>query len=196
MREKAFKTALDGVQKNRWLEKWVRGSPFAWLLKPILHWHAMVIILCQLCETPEYHEAWTVINEAFQAWSDNYVYTRSKFWKPLCRLHERAQRAQTLRVQTLRKPDATPMTTDNGDQNGFTTNLGAPPSFAAGDSMWHMPLGLTYTSYNQSSIAAPLDMSPGLSMPMDDILLPTEPLMGDGVPWDWASWDAIYSENP
>ena len=191
LREKAFNKALDAIRKNRELEINVEGTPHAWLLKPILHWHAMVIVLCVLCERQkEYDDVWAVVEEAIGAWSKNHLYTRSKLWKPLCRLYERAQRTRLIETPKLARASF-----GSEDQPPYPTDTETLMSYDFGDSMYQLPTSFTNTAFGQPGSTAPLDITQGFDMPMDDIMLPPDPLMADGAPWDWSTWDAIYREG-
>ena len=194
IREKAFNTALEAIRVNRELEAEVQGTNHGWLLKPILHWHAMVIVLCVLCETSDDHDqAWATVDESFSAWSGNPNYSKSKLWKPLCRLYERAK--ETRRDGRAKPNGPAPITPESAEQDLSPLNFAQPISFNSPEPTFQFTPGFDVTNYNQAQIPQPYDITPGFDMPMDEMMLSHDPLVTEGVPWDWSTWDATYNDT-
>lgn len=194
LKAKAFKKALEAIRSNRQLESEVEGMNHKWLLKPILHWHAMVIVLCVLCEKPhEFGEAWTIVDESFDAWRGKSWYTRSKLWKPLCKLYERSQR---IRFTRRREPvDVASTSPADATSEMPSTGLNGLPSINMADSAFQIPLNFDNTSYGPPGVMQPFNADHGFGMSVDDFVLGRNPIIADEVPWDWSTWDAVCTEN-
>ena len=173
------------------VEDKVFNTNFAWLLKPILHWHAMVIIICVLCGHPEgYDEAWRVVDDAFNTWSGNPHYYKSKLWKPLCKLYENAQRTRQARLASL----------NNGDGHDVAEHL-APmdfmpnASFDVADPAFQIPMDFANLDYGQTAPLDPLGGTQAFDVPMNNATFPQDPLLAEEIPWDWSTWEPTYNAS-
>ena len=193
LRQKAFDTALHNVIVNRMVEDKVHNTNFAWLLKPILHWHAIVIILCVVCGKPEgYDEAWRVLGDAFDKWSSNPHYYKSKLWQPLYKLYESARRSRLARLTR-----ANSLNNGEGHKAEGLAPMDFMPtaSFDVADPAFQIPMDFENIDYEQNIPADSLGDTQGLDMTIDNAMFPQDPLLAEEIPWDWSAWEATYNAS-
>ena len=184
---------MEAIEINRLLESQVRGTNHGWLLKPILHWHAMVIVLCVFCENPEGRdEAWKAIAQSFDAWSADPQYSKSRLWKPLCRLYERAQRVRLTWRPKLSDTSQAPAAKAEQDPTPFSLSL--PISLNSPDPLLQLPTNFEGMGYDQLGPTQSFSATQSFGMPMEDMMITQDPLMTE-IPWDWSTWDATYNET-
>lgn len=95
---RCLQTAIAYLQLSSAIMRDERARPHLWLFRTIVPWHALAVALAELCtETTgdAADEAWEVIDDGYQSWSEEMAESKDGLlWKPIRRLHKRAMEAR------------------------------------------------------------------------------------------------------
>lgn len=100
IRDRLFIACIEIIEYSRLLETaGTRTKKWGWVFHTYAHWHAIVYILCEICNRPRSpltDRAWRVVDTVFTGWDDAVRYSRNpkngRLWLPLRKLMAKARR--------------------------------------------------------------------------------------------------------
>lgn len=92
-RSRLLTLSLEAVKYSYLLEKHVLTSGWAWLFHSYIQWHAVALILSELCVLPRSamtDQAWEIMSAAFDTWLLDPCQQNAMLWKSIMQLKKRA----------------------------------------------------------------------------------------------------------
>ena len=90
--------AINIMEKTNEVEADEHAAQFRWFLKPYVQWHALAVVLAELCvqfEGPLVERAWSVVKVMFDRLGDRITDSKKgTLWQPLKKLLTKAQAAK------------------------------------------------------------------------------------------------------
>jgi hypothetical protein len=97
-RTQGLQTAVTFLNVNEAIEQHPSSAGFAWLFKTYVPWHAVAVILAELCTQPQgplADRAWEIIQSRFKDWNGRVADIKeAMLWGPIKNLLKRARVAQ------------------------------------------------------------------------------------------------------
>jgi Fungal specific transcription factor domain len=104
-RSQGLQTAVTFLTVNESIEQHPSSAGFAWLFKIYVPWHAVAVVLTELCTQPQgplADRAWEIIQNRFKDWNGRVADTKeAMLWNPIKKLLRRALAAQQQYGQEL-----------------------------------------------------------------------------------------------
>lgn len=97
-RTQGLQTAVTFLNVNELIEQHPSSAGFAWLFKTYVPWHAVAVVLVELCTQPQgplADRAWEIIRSRFKDWNGRVADTKeAMLWGPIKNLLKRARVAR------------------------------------------------------------------------------------------------------
>jgi hypothetical protein len=94
----SLRTAISILETAQLLDVSPQASGFRWFFATYVPWHPLAVALAELCTNnhgPLADQAWAVIEQGYQKWSDRVADTKQgMLWKPVKKLYQRAKAAK------------------------------------------------------------------------------------------------------
>lgn len=106
-RDRLLRTSIEVIEFAYSLENNPRTSQWGWIFQSHKQWHAVAIILAELCVrpiSPMTDRGWFAINRLFGEWDNQAKLKKGMMWRPVFRLLERATASRAKKQQELRSP--------------------------------------------------------------------------------------------
>lgn len=95
---KGLQTAVELLSVRELIEQHPSSADFAWLFHTYVPWHALAVILAELCTKPQGRlsdRAWEIIEHRFKNWNSRVVDIKeAMLWGPINKLLKRARAAR------------------------------------------------------------------------------------------------------
>lgn len=188
-RNQGLQTAVKFLSVNESIEQHSFSAGFAWLFKTYAPWHAVAVILVELCNHPRgplADRAWEIIQSRFKDWNGRVADIKEAIlWSPIKNLLKRARVARQ-HGQELFKPGQalSPSDLDSILQE-FDVSETPNPVLEGGEGGSSIePQSLNSFGLIDQTMDQPLDF---LSFtPIDTVVTETESLSASN---DWDNWN-------
>ena len=157
---------------------------WGWLMRAILDWHAITIVLFELCERTEgVDEAWTLVDRCLVKWYQTPNRATSRLWKPMYRLYQKAHNFR--RLHRERAHLIIPDTASIG-----SSNEAEMPAFGQKAESDTSPSGNSEV-VDPYADTSPLDFNSldHLKQPFDEYALLQDYLLPEDIDFAWTTWD-------
>lgn len=85
--------SLEVLKYSHLLEQHLCTGGWAWLFQSYIQWHAVALILSELCvlpRSPRTEQAWALISVVFDTWQSDTSQKGSMLWEPIMKMKEQA----------------------------------------------------------------------------------------------------------
>lgn len=167
-RENLFFTSIEVIEFARLLETNEHTSKWGWLFTTYKHWHAVALILSELCVRPLYpitDRAWLAVHSVYGRLEQHAKHKKGMMWRPLAKLMKRAaavraKQREELQNESVPGSGVTGPTSFSPEQTGQSVDLNLPQFIPR--------------------IQAPFDSQPSIPVP-SQVSFGQQPVMGLGV---------------
>ncbi len=187
-RTQSLQTAVTFLNVNELIEQSPSSAGFAWLFRTYVPWHAVAVVLVELCNQPQgplADRAWEIIQSRFKDWSQRVADVKeAMLWGPIKSLLKRARVAQQHSQESVELRQALhPFDLDSILQDTSASGTSNLSLEGGEDSSLFGPQSFFHVSLANQTTDQPLDFLP--FGPINTVTAGTEPPSASNDLDDW-----------